>query len=287
MRIASNKVKDLLLFYHTELKNLYSNEEIDELAFRVFERYAKFTREDMHIKLEENINQSELILIYDAAKRIATSEPLQYVLGEAFFYDYYFYVDKHVLIPRPETEELVELIVNETKSKQQLSVLDIGTGSGCIPITIKCLMPSAEVEACDISENALQVAKRNAERNKAAVHFFEADALNLSETLPSYDIIVSNPPYIKLSEAEQIHPNVKDHEPHLALFVKQDDAIIFYKRIIDFCVKHLNANGYLFFELNPLTAEEVKTYAQNKNMFSKTELLKDMSGNVRFFKGVK
>jgi release factor glutamine methyltransferase len=119
------------------------------------------------------------------------------------------------------------------------------------------------------------------------VHFFEADALNLSETLPSYDIIVSNPPYIKLSEAEQIHPNVKDHEPHLALFVKQDDAIIFYKRIIDFCVKHLNANGYLFFELNPLTAEEVKTYAQNKNMFSKTELLKDMSGNVRFFKGVK
>lgn len=287
MRIATNKVKDLLIFYHTELKNLYSKEEIDELAFRVFERYSKFTREDMHTRSEENINQSELILIYDAAKRLATSEPLQYVLGEAFFYDYYFYVNKHVLIPRPETEELVELIVNENKSKQQVSVLDIGTGSGCIPITLKCLMPSAKLEACDISANALQVAKRNAERNKAAVHFFEADALNLSDTLPSYDIIVSNPPYIKLSEAAQIHPNVKDHEPHLALFVEQDDAIVFYKRIIDFCVKHLNENGLLYFELNPLTAEDVKAYAQSKTIFSKTELLKDMSGNVRFFNGVR
>lgn len=286
MRIASNKVKDLLAFFHSELKNLYPKTEIDELAFRVFEHYSGFKREDMVNKLDENVNQSELILIYDAAKALATAKPLQYILKEAYFYNFSFYVNEHVLIPRQETEELVEIIYKDNKNANA-HVLDIGTGSGCIPISLKCLIPSATVSACDISENALEVASKNSNKNKVEVNFFIADALNLNDTLPKYDVIVSNPPYIKRSEEEQIHDNVKKHEPHLALFVEENDAIIFYKRIIDFCCEHLNEKGKLYFELNPLTANEVDAYAISKKCFKTTELLNDMSGNIRFFKATK
>lgn len=286
MRIASNKVKDLVAFFHSELKELYSKNEIDELAFRVFERYSKFTRADMTSQLNENVNQSELINIYDAAKKLAAYEPLQYVLGECFFYKYSFEVNNSVLIPRPETEELVEWIITDHKNNP-ISVLDIGTGSGCIPISIQLAIPRAKVSACDISDLALTVAKKNARRNRAEVNFFEADALNMNLDLPKYDLIVSNPPYIKQSEAEQIHQNVKDHEPHLALFVKDNDAIIFYKRIIDLCAEHLKANGCLYFELNPITAEEIKEYAESKGIFSHIELKKDMSGHVRFLRAIK
>lgn len=286
MRIASNKVKDLLAFFHSELKHLYLKSEIDELAFRVFEHYSKFTREDMLLKLEENINQSELILIYDAAKALATAKPLQYILGEAFFYNYSFNVNEHVLIPRPETEELVDIIYKENKNSS-IHILDIGTGSGCIPVSLKCLIPSATISACDISQKALEVANKNAVKNKADVNFFIADALNLNDSLPKFDVIVSNPPYIKRSEEGQIHDNVKKHEPHLALFVEENDAIIFYKRIIDFCVDHLNENGKLYFELNPLTAADVQAYAITKKCFKGIELIKDMSGNIRFFKATK
>ncbi len=286
MRVASNKVRDLLAFFHSELQNLYSTNEINELAYRVFEHYLHFSREDLKRKLDENVNQSELILIYDSAKKLATAEPLQYVLGETYFYKFPFFVNKHVLIPRPETEELVELIYKENKNKS-LSILDLGTGSGCIPISLKCLIPNSKVEGCDISEDALIVAKRNTERNKVDVHFFKSDILNLESGLTHYDIIVSNPPYIKQSEANQIHDNVKKHEPHLALFVDGNDPIIFYKKIIDFSTTHLNSKGKLYFELNPLTSEEVKAYAQSKNIFSEIILMKDMSGNIRFLKAVK
>ena len=286
MRIASNKVKDLLSFFHSELTHLYATSEIDELAFRVFEHYLGFKREDLNSKLEENINQSELILIYDAAKKLANAEPLQYVLGESYFYKFPFYVTKHVLVPRPETEELVEMIYKENKNTSP-HILDLGTGSGCIPVSLKCLIPNAKVDACDISDDALSVAKRNAELNKAEVFFFKADVLNLQASLPKYDIIVSNPPYIKHSESDQIHDNVKKHEPHLALFVDGEDPVIFYKKIIDLTVMHLNPNGKLYFELNPLTAEEVKAYALSKGVLKDVQLLKDLSGNVRFLKAIR
>ncbi|MFO0357136.1 MAG: peptide chain release factor N(5)-glutamine methyltransferase [Sphingobacteriaceae bacterium] len=286
MRIATNKVKDLVSFFHKELTQLYSKEEIDELAFRVFEFYAGFTREDMLKKQDENLNQSELILIYDAAKALATAKPLQYVLGKAYFYKYDFDVTGSVLIPRPETEELVDLIINENKGKA-IRAFDIGTGSGCIPITLILMLPSIDMWACDISNDALNVAKLNAQKHQASVNFINADALKLPSDLPMFDLIVSNPPYIKRSEEEQIHKNVKDHEPHLALFVESEDAIVFYKRIIDFSLINLNTGGKLYFELNPLTAEDVKGYAVASNSFNSVELFKDMSGNLRFLKATK
>ncbi|MBK7818274.1 MAG: peptide chain release factor N(5)-glutamine methyltransferase [Sphingobacteriaceae bacterium] len=263
MRVAGNKLKHLVSFFRSELHKLYSNDEIDELAFRVFEHFLNFKREDLQLREEELINQSQLLLIYDAVKELATAKPLQYVLGEAYFYKYIFEVNEHVLIPRPETEELVEMIFNQNKEFSG-SILDLGTGSGCIPISLKCLLPKARVEACDISDEALTLAKRNAGRNRAEVSFFNGDILGLPDSVSHYDIIVSNPPYIKRSESDQIHDNVKKHEPHLALFVDGDDSIIFYKKIIDLCANNLNSKGKLYFELNPLTANEVKAYAESK-----------------------
>ncbi|MBK6521295.1 MAG: peptide chain release factor N(5)-glutamine methyltransferase [Bacteroidia bacterium] len=286
MRVAGNKVKHLVSFFQSELSKLYSKDEINELSFRVFEHFLNFKREDLLLREEELINQSELLLIYDAVKELATAKPLQYVLGEAYFYKYTFEVNEHVLIPRPETEELVEIIYKENKEFTG-SILDMGTGSGCIPISLKCLLPKAKVEACDISDEALALAKRNAERNKAEVMFFKDNILEFASHTLHYDIIVSNPPYIKLSESDQIHDNVKKHEPHLALFVDGNDAIVFYKKIIDLCETNLNSRGKLYFELNPLTAHDVKAYAESKKLFTTIELKKDLSGNLRFLKAVK
>ena len=286
MRIAGNKVKHLVSFFHSELNDIYSKSEIDEFAFRVFEHFLKFKREDLQLRREELINQSELLLIYDSVKDLANSRPLQYILGETYFYKYSFLLNEHVLIPRPETEELVEMIVNENKEFSG-NILDLGTGSGCIPISLKCVFPKAKVEACDISEDALSVAKKNTDRNKVDVNYFRANILQLPSSILHYDVIVSNPPYIKLSESDQIHDNVKKYEPHLALFVEGYDAIVFYKKIIDMCEDHLNSKGKLYFELNPLTAQDVKVYAMNKKIFSEINLIKDLSGNTRFLKASK
>ena len=193
-----------------------------------------------------------------------------------------------MLIPRPETEELVDLILKENKSAA--SVLDIGTGSGCIPVTIKKKLPLAHVFACDISKEALAIAKKNSELNTVNVSYFEANVLEeniLEKTQIIFEIIVSNPPYIKEEEKMQMEKNVLEHEPHLALFVNGSDAIIFYKKIIDLCAGSLVKNGKLYFELNPVTAEEVNAYAKNSNLFETTFLIKDLSGAVRFFKGIK
>lgn len=287
MRIAGNKVKHLITFFHEELAKLYSKEEIEELTYRVFEHHLKFKKEDLIKRAEENLNQSDLLLIYDSAKELADSKPLQYVLGETYFYNYYFFVNGDVLIPRPETEELVDIIYKENRELNG-NIIDLGTGSGCIPVTLKCLLPNAMVEACDISESALELAKKNARRNNSEVRFFKADVLKRVEgEFSKYDIIVSNPPYIKKSEAVQMNDNVVKHEPHLALFVEGNDDIVFYKRIIDLCSEHLKPEGKLYFELNPLTAENVKSYALSKSIFSTIDLMKDLSGNIRFLKGVK
>lgn len=287
MRISGNKVKHLISFFHTELNKIYSFEEIDELVYRVFEHYLKFNKEDLTIRAEENLNQSDLIRIYDAAKDLALAKPLRYILGETYFYKYRFYVDQNVLIPRPETEELVDIIYKENKGISG-GIIDLGTGSGCIPISLKCLLPNAFVEACDISEEALSIAERNAEWNKADVKLFKMDILhpNLS-LLSKYDVMVSNPPYIKGTEAKQMHDNVLKYEPHLALFVKGDDAIVFYKKIIDMAKDHLNPKGKLYFELNPLTAHQVKDHAIQQGFFSSVEIFNDLSGNMRFFKATK
>jgi release factor glutamine methyltransferase len=283
VRIASNKLADLLRYFQSELENIYSVTEIEAMFFIVTEHYLHI--EKSKLNLRENINQSDLLSLYNSVKGLKTQKPLQYILGETWFYNLKFLVNEHVLIPRPETEELVDLILKENESLS--SLLDIGAGSGCISITIKNNKPACETFACDISENALQLAKINAERNAVEINFFHTDILNSKKFLLAFskkvDVIVSNPPYIKDSEKNSIHQNVLNFEPHLALFVEGNDEIIFYKKIIDICKSTLNANGKLYFELNPLTAHVVEQYAQESQIFSTIQIKKDMSGKTRFF----
>jgi release factor glutamine methyltransferase len=289
MRVAGNKIRHLLVFYHTELKALYPSEEIDALFELAAEHYLGFTQHDTQTKKEENLNQSDLIKLYDCCKELSKHRPIQYILGEAHFYGSVFKVNENVLIPRPETEELVDLILKETK--HITSVLDLGTGSGCIPLSIKKNQNSANIFACDISEGAIELAQKNAKDLALEINFFKADVLDAlsikKHTNEKFEIIVSNPPYINILEKDLMEKHVLDHEPHLALFVNDVDDIIFYKKIIDLCKETLNSGGKLYFELNPLTSRIVKEYAIQSNQFIDCELLKDMSGKLRFFRGIK
>jgi len=289
MRIASNKLQDLVQFYYSELGTIYEHGEIVALVQLVVEHFLGYTSTEMLSKLNSNINQSDLIKLYDCCKGLKKQIPLQYILKEAWFYDFKFRVTSQVLIPRPETEELVHLVISENKFL--FSLLDIGTGSGCIPITIKKKSMLSTISACDISPEALNVAQYNANTHQAEINFFEGDILQTKSFLEkikgSFNVIISNPPYIKLSEKKDIENNVLLHEPHLALFVEGEDTIIFYKKIIGLCKTILEAKGILYFELNPLTAQKVEDYAKNSGFFKETKLIKDMSGKLRFFKGVK
>jgi release factor glutamine methyltransferase len=241
------------------------------------------------IKFHDRINQSEIIKIYDLVNELKTHKPIQYILGKSEFYHLPFQVNQHTLIPRPETEELVDMIIKDFSKLYKVSnakIIDIGTGSGCIPIALKIHFSFADISGVDISESALEIAIKNAHLNSVEVDFFKLDILDSAISLTSgYDVIVSNPPYVLSSE--MLDARVHDFEPHLALYVENNDPILFYKKIIDFCDKSLNSKGLLYFELNPLRAEEVKNYADTSNLFIFTELIADMSGKPRFLKAQK
>lgn len=285
MRVASNKLKHISDFFYSELKGIYEISEIEAIINTAAHSVLGFSKTDLILKAEENINQSDLLKLYDCAKDLKRHIPLQYILKEAWFYNLKFFVNPSVLIPRPETEELVDLIIRENKTEK--SFLDIGTGSGCFAVSLKKNIPKANVYACDISAEVLRTAEKNAEFHKTEIDFFQTNILNAKQFPESFDVIVSNPPYIKKEEAKTMSEQVLEHEPHLALFVEGNDEIIFYKKIIDVCKPSLNKNGKLYFELNPLTAEAVKNYALSSALFSSVELIKDMSRNVRFLKAVK
>lgn len=291
MRIASNKLQDIIAFYSSELSSVYEPNELIVVSQQVFKHYLGFSPADLITKENENLNQSDIIKLYDCCRDLKANKPLQYILGETFFYGLPFKVNPNVLIPRPETEELVELILNDCKDLNEttLDILDIGTGSGCIPISLKKNLPEANIAAVDISQEALQVAQQNALLNNTTVLFSRTNILDSDSeySLDTYDIIVSNPPYIAKTEANQMHERVKNNEPAIALFVDDNDATIFYKRIIELCKKHLNPTGKLYFELNPLFGSEVKKIADDSNLFSEVKLINDLSGNTRFLKAIK
>lgn len=291
MKIATNKLSDLYEFYKTELLSIYDEDELFAIFELVCEQYLNYSKTDTRLKFHENLNQSDVLKIYDTAKALKTGAPIQYIFGEADFYNLKFKVNSATLIPRPETEELVDIIIKEfkqeTRNNQTLNILDIGTGSGCIPITLKKNIPISKVTGIDISEQALDVAKLNSTKNNVEVDFLNLDILSNNQQLSSYNLIVSNPPYVLNSEAKQMDQRVLKHEPHLALFVEDTDPIIFYKRIIDLCANYLEEKGYLFFELNPLYANDVKNYGNDSKIFNFTEIVKDMSGKERFLKAQK
>lgn len=239
--------------------------------------YTELILKKHEILSEELHEETERII-----GRLQNGEPIQYILGQADFSGLSFYVDRHVLIPRPETEELVAWISENNAS--ELSVLDIGTGSGCIPICLKRQHPDWHISALDISEEALATARRNAEKHQTDIDFFQYDILcEPTVHLPVWDIIVSNPPYVCESEKQDMEKHVLEHEPHTALFVPDDDPLRFYKAITTFAQKHLQPDGTLFFEINQAYGNEVEKLLEKEN-FPNVERRFDMYGNERMIR---
>jgi len=287
MRISDNSLQAMLAFYERELIPLYGKGETSALFEMAVEHYLGIQKSKLATQLQLRLQHSEILSLYDCAKDLKKQIPIQQLLGVVWFMNLPFKVNRNVLIPRPETEELCELIIRENKNAK--NILDIGTGSGCIPITLKKHLPSADVFACDICAEALEIALENAIDNNTEIQFFKEDVLAPdfhARFATRFDVMVSNPPYILRSEKSQMEKQVLEHEPHLALFVEGADPILFYRKIIGHSSQLLNPGGKLYFELNPLTAHEVEALAKNSGLFKEVSLLKDMSGNLRFFRAV-
>jgi release factor glutamine methyltransferase len=264
--------------FFKSLEALYPPQELTILYKMVIEFISKKNN-----TLVLDLIQEEQEAFNNYINQLKKGIPIQYVLGEADFYQLKFKVNEHVLIPRPETEELVYLILQDAKINQPKSIIDIGTGSGCIPIALKKHLPNTAISAIDISENAIAVAKENALKNKVEIDFTIADALHLEpKNFQKFDVIVSNPPYIALSEMEDMEANVTKHEPHLALFVEDENPLIFYQKIADFALTNLQQNGVLYFEINQALAQETQELLEQKGFI--TEIIKDINQNDRMIK---
>jgi release factor glutamine methyltransferase len=271
-------LQQLKLQFFKSLESLYPPQELTVLYKMVIEFISKKNN-----KLVLDLIQEEQEAFNNYINQLKKGIPIQYVLGEADFYQLKFKVNEHVLIPRPETEELVYLILQDAKINQPKSIIDIGTGSGCIPITLKKHLPNTAINAIDVSENAIAVAKENALKNKVEIDFTIADALHLEpKNFQKFDVIVSNPPYIALSEMEDMEANVTKHEPHLALFVEDENPLIFYQKIADFALTNLQQNGVLYFEINQALAQETQKLLEQKGFI--TEIIKDINQNDRMIK---
>jgi release factor glutamine methyltransferase len=279
-------LKEILESYRTALHTQYDANEVDALFYIAVEFLKGFSRNQINLHLDQHITEEDVTQYNSILKRLQEQEPIQYILEEAYFYGLKFKVNTSVLIPRPETEELVFLIVNDLKNNPHSSkVLDIGTGSGCIAVALKHMLPVAQVSALDISETAIAVAKENATLNKTDITFMNAD-IRTYQSADKYDIIVSNPPYITETEATLMESNVMDFEPHLALFVKDQNPLEFYIAIAEFAKKSLDNNGKLYFEINANYGLQTKEMLLQK-AFIKVEVLQDMQGKDRFIKAIK
>jgi release factor glutamine methyltransferase len=262
------------------LSTVYDTREARNMVQILFEDILDMDTSKLALEKFRILTQPQQQHLDNLLERLLKHEPLQYVTGIADFYGLKFKVNEHVLIPRPETEELAEWIINDNKHKGTISIIDIGTGSGCIPVTLKTQMPQVVVSAVDISEDALEVAKQNAKYNNAEIEFLTCDVLN--EPLPGngYNIIVSNPPYIHTNEQELMRNNVLNYEPHIALFTPGEDVLIFYRRIAELAKTSLKANGMAYVEINEAKGEEVKQLFLAAG-FTEVIVKKDMSGKDR------
>jgi len=273
--------------FKTELKDIYPEREIKSFVEILLEHYAGLSKTDLILKSECRLNHAVNQQIKKALVRLKNNEPLQYIIGETEFFGLKLKVNPEVLIPRPETEELVHWIIQNHKNDKKTRILDIGTGSGCIPIALKNNLTNADVLAVDISEKALETAKKNAKINKLDVTFIKLDILQAQNVdIGKFDIIVSNPPYVREQEKELMQKNVLENEPHLALFVKDNDALLFYRAIIGFAENRLNKNGILYFEINEAYGDEITTMLKENN-YTDIELKKDINGKDRMIRGKK
>lgn len=282
------------------LQSVYEEDERTNIAYLLVEECTGFDRSKIRLNKAEPLTPVQAETLDQFLPRLQQHEPVQYVLNKSWFYGMELYVDRNVLIPRPETEELVDWIVSDARAKgldvfapnplqsdetNSLKILDIGTGSGCIALALKKAMPKAEVWGCDVSEEALTVARRNSATLDLRVDFQGLNFLDEARqsALPKVDVLVSNPPYVPLSDKETMRPNVLDFEPHTALFVPDSDALLFYKAIAAFAQKNLSAGGTIYLEIHEALADAVVELFKMQG-FSQVTVRKDMQGKNRMVK---
>lgn len=280
MKISSNKLKDIIDFAYQELESLYEKDEIRSMIYSIIEHFTGYDlMKILTYKDELKVSESELLKINFAIKDLKKERPLQQILGYCEFLDVRIEVNQHVLIPRVETEEIVQRVIKENKGRKNLKIADICCGSGCIAIALKKAFPDANIYAYDISEEALKKSKENAEKNKEKINFFKENILKSKEKNQEFNIIVSNPPYIRESEKSLMKNNVLLYEPHLALFVSDEDPLIFYKKILDFSNRNLAKNGKIYMEINENLGKETELLFKNFNY--QTSIIKDIRGKDR------
>ena len=290
MKMSSNLVRDCRRHYASELEKIYGSDEANALIMMLLEHYFGIDRVKMALEPELRLSESELLTLHFAVKELLKNKPIQYVIGETEFCGMRFFVEEGVLIPRPETEEMVKMVRNNVGTRRATSVhcsiLDIGTGSGCIAISLAKLLKNSVVTAVDVSEKALEIAKKNAEANGVDVRFVLDDILNPQNPKlidNQYDIIVSNPPYVCESEKVEMRANVLDYEPSSALFVSDNDPLIFYRKILEFAQKTLKPDGQVWLEINEKFGKEMINLCHEKG-FQNVEIIKDFRGKDRILK---
>ncbi len=269
-----------------QLSKIYEHAEAVAITHMVMQELTGQSKSERRMASHIELTEAQALRLQQMAAQLEQCCPVQYVIGKAWFYNMELLVNEDVLIPRPETEELVQWVLEEVQNIAAPTILDVGTGSGCIPIAIKKNWPDATVFALDVSDAALSIAKKNAAIQKAEVHFLHADILDENIwPAQTFDIIISNPPYIPQQESHVLDKNVTDWEPHLALFVPDNDPILFYKKISAFAKKHLHANGSLFFECHQQYVKQVLTALKEIGFDAQQKA--DMFGNDRMVKAVK
>ena len=283
-------LQEYKIYFKKEVSEIYTDSE-SSILFEIFlEHLANFNRFELRKVLTKEIEESHFVHLQNLINQLKSGKPYQQILGETEFYGLKFFVDEHVLIPRPETEELLELAIQKIQAarfKMQDSgfkILDIGTGSGIIPIVLKKYFPNAEITAIDFSEKALEMAQKNADFHEVEIHFIQQDYLNNNLT-EKYDVIISNPPYIGRQEESEIADSVKEFEPKMALFSPTSNALIFYEKIAKDCKNYLAEKGMVYLEINQKLGKETRDLFVD--VLSDVELLKDLSGNERFVVGRK
>jgi release factor glutamine methyltransferase len=268
------------------IRNIYEQNEANNIAELLIESITKLPRSERIIKRDDALSNAQKNLLQSSIFRLQKHEPIQYIINEAWFAGMRFYVDKNVLIPRPETEELVEWVVEEYRMQNaEFRMIDVGTGSGCIAITLKNKLPVAAVWACDISDQALNIARINADALHATIDFVPLNFLDPGQRkqLPGIDVIVSNPPYVLQNEREEMKKNVVEYEPSTALFVTDDDPLIFYKAIAEFGREKLNRGGSIYVEIHEDLGETIKDLFLSEG-YQTIQLKKDLQQKDRMIK---
>ncbi|EKT4548539.1 peptide chain release factor N(5)-glutamine methyltransferase [Flavobacterium psychrophilum] len=268
------------------LASIFDEKEIESFFYIILETFHQLKRVDLVLSPDLKLDNIQLLQWETVLLQLKEQKPIQYILGETQFFGLPFYVNKNTLIPRPETEELVEWIIKENlkiSSLKNLKILDIGTGSGCIAISLAKNLPNASVFAIDVSDKALATAQKNAVLNEVDITFIEKNILQTEDLNQEFDIIVSNPPYVRNLEKKEIHKNVLEYEPHLALFVEDNDSLLFYRKITELATRNLSNNGQLYFEINQYLGKETVELLEKYN-FKNTTLKKDIYGNDRMIK---